>query len=114
MENTLKIKIVNLLKKGDLLSFTSDNARQGGPLVNIVLNNKSIGEVYTYNSTENRYENIPQGNLLELETDGLLSVCIQHEIDHLLGKVFVEYLSPLKKNRIKSKMIKQSKQKKIS
>ena len=36
-------------------------------LVNIELNNKSIGEVYTYNSTENRYENIPQGNLLELE-----------------------------------------------
>ena len=51
------------------------------------------------------------GNLLELETDGLLSVCIQHEMDHLLGKVFVEYLSHLKKSRIKSKMIKQSKQK---
>ena len=53
------------------------------------------------------------GNLLELETDGLLSVCIQHEMDHLLGKVFVEYLSHLKKSRIKSKMIKQSKQKNI-
>jgi peptide deformylase len=53
------------------------------------------------------------GNVLELETDGLLSVCIQHEMDHLLGKVFVEYLSPLKKSRIKSKMIKQSKQKNI-
>ena len=53
------------------------------------------------------------GKLFELETDGLLSVCIQHEMDHLLGKVFVEYLSTLKKNRIKSKMIKQSKQKKL-
>ena len=53
------------------------------------------------------------GNLFELEADGLLSVCIQHEMDHLLGKVFVEYLSPLKKSRIKSKMIKQSKQKDV-
>ena len=53
------------------------------------------------------------GDLFELETDGLLSVCIQHEMDHLLGKVFVEYLSPLKKSRIKSKMIKQSKQKDV-
>ncbi len=41
-----------------------------------------------------------------LEADGLLAVCIQHEMDHLLGKVFVEYLSPLKRNRIKSKMLK--------
>jgi peptide deformylase len=43
------------------------------------------------------------------EADGLLAVCIQHEMDHLLGKVFVEYLSPLKRNRIKTKMIKQLK-----
>jgi peptide deformylase len=41
-----------------------------------------------------------------IETDGLLAVCIQHEMDHLKGKVFVEYLSPLKRNRIKSKMLK--------
>ena len=43
------------------------------------------------------------------EVDGLLAVCIQHEMDHLIGKVFVEYLSPLKRNRIKTKMIKQQK-----
>lgn len=47
------------------------------------------------------------GKAFTLEADGLLSVCIQHEIDHLLGKVFVEYLSPLKRNRIKNKMLKQ-------
>lgn len=41
-----------------------------------------------------------------IEADGLLAVCIQHEMDHLLGKVFVEYLSPLKRNRIKSKLAK--------
>jgi peptide deformylase len=38
--------------------------------------------------------------------EGLLAVCIQHEMDHLVGKVFVEYLSPLKRNRIKSKLVK--------
>jgi len=41
-----------------------------------------------------------QGEPFELEADGLLAVCIQHEMDHLLGKVFVEYLSPLKRRRI--------------
>ena len=45
-----------------------------------------------------------------IEADGLLAVCIQHEMDHLLGKVFVEYLSPLKRNRIKTKLLKQQKQ----
>jgi peptide deformylase len=47
------------------------------------------------------------GKQFELEADGLLAVCIQHEMDHLLGKVFVEYLSPLKRNRIKAKMLKE-------
>ncbi|MET0857577.1 MAG: peptide deformylase [Telluria sp.] len=47
------------------------------------------------------------GKPFELEADGLLAVCIQHEMDHLLGKVFVEYLSPLKRNRIKAKMVKE-------
>ena len=49
------------------------------------------------------------GKLQTHEAEGLLSVCVQHEMDHLLGKVFVEYLSPLKRNRIKTKMIKQQK-----
>ena len=48
------------------------------------------------------------GKPFELDADGLLSVCIQHEMDHLQGKVFVEYLSPLKRNRIKAKMVKES------
>jgi peptide deformylase len=41
-----------------------------------------------------------------LEAEDLLAVCIQHELDHLMGKVFVEYLSPLKRNRIKTKLLK--------
>ncbi len=48
------------------------------------------------------------GKQFKLDAEGLLAVCIQHEMDHLLGKVFVEYLSPLKRNRIKNKMIKLS------
>ena len=45
-----------------------------------------------------------------VEAENVLAVCIQHEMDHLLGKVFVEYLSPLKRNRIKTKMRKLSRE----
>jgi peptide deformylase len=48
------------------------------------------------------------GQPFEFEATELLAVCVQHEMDHLLGKVFVEYLSPLKRNRIKTKMLKKS------
>ena len=47
-----------------------------------------------------------KGQSRVIEADGLLAVCIQHEMDHLMGKVFVEYLSPLKRNRIKTKLAK--------
>jgi len=47
-----------------------------------------------------------EGRSRIIEAESLLAVCIQHEMDHLLGKVFVEYLSPLKRNRIKKKMLK--------
>lgn len=50
------------------------------------------------------------GKRFEMEADGLLAVCIQHEMDHLKGKVFVEYLSPLKRNRIKAKMLKEERE----
>lgn len=45
-----------------------------------------------------------QGESFTLEADGLLAICIQHEMDHLKGKVFVEYLSPLKQSRLRSKL----------
>jgi len=47
-----------------------------------------------------------EGNSRVIEAEGMLAVCIQHEMDHLIGKVFVEYLSMLKRTRIKSKMTK--------
>ncbi|MGU3628297.1 peptide deformylase [Comamonas sp. C24C] len=50
------------------------------------------------------------GNSREIDAEGMLAICIQHEMDHLLGKVFVEYLSPLKRNRIKTKLVKAQKQ----
>ena len=50
------------------------------------------------------------GKPFEVEADGLLAVCIQHEMDHLKGKVFVEYLSPLKRNRIKTRMLKEERE----
>jgi peptide deformylase len=50
------------------------------------------------------------GKKFKMDADDLLAICIQHEIDHLLGKVFVEYLSPLKRNRIKTKLLKQARE----
>jgi peptide deformylase len=54
-----------------------------------------------------------QGESIELQADGLLAVCIQHEIDHLQGKLFVDYLSGLKRNRIKKRLTKVKKQNKL-
>ena len=50
------------------------------------------------------------GQTFELEADDLLAICIQHEMDHLIGKLFVDYLSPLKRQRIRQKMEKLAKQ----
>lgn len=50
------------------------------------------------------------GQLFEMDVDGLLAVCIQHEIDHLEGKLFVDYLSDLKRNRIRKKLEKEHKE----
>ena len=55
-----------------------------------------------------RYLNL-DGEEIEDEADGLRAVCIQHEIDHLDGKLFIDYLSPMKKRRIRKKIEKQTK-----
>ena len=54
-----------------------------------------------------------QGKPIQFEADGLLSVCIQHEIDHLDGKVFLDYLSRLKQGRIQTKLVKEARQREI-
>ncbi|MES2228123.1 MAG: peptide deformylase [Burkholderiaceae bacterium] len=50
------------------------------------------------------------GQPQEFEADGLLAVCVQHEMDHLVGKVFVEYLSQLKRDRIRAKLLKKARE----
>lgn len=52
-----------------------------------------------------------EGESRELEADGLLAVCIQHEIDHLDGKVFIDYLSPLKRRMVEKRLRKQQREK---
>lgn len=49
-----------------------------------------------------------EGNPFELEAEGLLAICIQHELDHLKGKLFIDYLSPLKRQRIRKKLEKEA------
>ena len=51
-----------------------------------------------------------QGETYEFDAEGLLAVCVQHELDHLMGKVFVEYLSVLKQDRIKTRLRKQERE----
>ncbi len=51
-----------------------------------------------------------ENEIINVETDGLLAVCVQHEIDHLNGKLFIDYLSPLKRRRLKKKIEKQVRQ----
>lgn len=66
--------------------------------------------VPTYFETVERYDSIEvegldvNGNKILIKTDGLLSICIQHEIDHLDGKLFLDRLSPIKANRLKAKI----------
>ena len=93
-----------------------------GSLQTIIL--KLLGEndkMYGYEITQ-RVKELTKGELKitegalypalhKLEADGLLAVCIQHELDHLKGKLFVDYLSPLKQKRLLKKIEKQTKQK---
>ena len=51
-----------------------------------------------------------EGHTFQFDAEGLLAVCVQHEMDHLAGKVFVEYLSPLKRERIKTKLVKKARE----
>ena len=71
---------------------------------------ETYAEVHRAESIVLKYQD-REGNEQQLETDGLLAVCIQHEIDHLHGKLFVDYLSKLKRMRIQKKLEKHKRQK---
>jgi peptide deformylase len=70
---------------------------------------ETYAEVERADSVVVSYRN-RDGNEQELEADGMLAVCLQHEIDHLQGKLFVDYLSKLKRDRIRKKLEKQARQ----
>ena len=71
---------------------------------------ETYAEVHRAESIVLKYQD-REGSEQQLETDGLLAVCIQHEIDHLHGKLFVDYLSKLKRMRIQKKLEKHKRQK---
>lgn len=103
-ENDSPLVLIN----PDILGLDGEQEMQEGCL--------SIPDVY---ETTKRANNVHisavdrDGEPFEMEADGLLSVCIQHEIDHLNGKLFIDYLSPLKRNRIRRKMIKAQRQEQL-
>ena len=96
-KNNLKVLINPKLIKNSLEKKTHEEGCLSVPGV--------YEEVDRPDAVEILYQDI-SGKTCTIETSGLLSVCIQHEMDHLLGKVFVDYLSRLKQNRIKKKIIK--------
>ena len=102
---------------------TSDSRDQPRVLINPLLLARSDEMVFGDEgclSVPTVYDKVPRharvtvralgrdGQACEFEAEGLEAVCVQHEMDHLLGKVFVEYLSPLKRDRIKTKMLKKT------
>ena len=102
---------------------TSDSRGQPRVLINPLLLVRSEAMVFGDEgclSVPTVYDKVPRharvtvralgrdGQACEFEAEGLEAVCVQHEMDHLLGKVFVEYLSPLKRDRIKTKMLKKT------
>ena len=102
---------------------TSDSRDQPRVLINPLLLARSEEMVFGDEgclSVPTVYDKVPRharvtvralgrdGQACEFEAEGLEAVCVQHEMDHLLGKVFVEYLSPLKRDRIKTKMLKKT------
>ncbi len=89
----------------EILSRDSEVAIEEGCLsVPGIYETVTRAETITYQALD------AQGNKIEQSVTGLLAVCIQHEIDHLKGKVFVDYLSHLKQQRISKKMLKQQRQ----
>ena len=96
-KNNLKVLINPKLIKNSLEKKTHEEGCLSVPGVYEEVDRPDVVEIL--------YQDI-SGKTCTIETNGLLSVCIQHEMDHLLGKVFVDYLSRLKQDRIKKKIIK--------
>ena len=109
-----KIIVIDISKdKDSLVVLINTELIESSGIQNIEEGCLSVPGIY---EKVERYKNIRvkafniNGKEFEIKAEGLLAVCIQHELDHLEGKVFVEYLSLLKKDRIKKKLIKKNKQ----
>ena len=109
-----KIIVIDISKdKDSLVVLINPELIESAGIQNIEEGCLSVPGIY---EKVERYKNIRvkafniNGKEFEIKAEGLLAVCIQHEMDHLEGKVFVEYLSLLKKDRIKKKLIKKNKQ----
>ncbi len=109
-----KIIVIDISKdKDSLVVLINPELIESSGIQNIEEGCLSVPGIY---EKVERYKNIRvkafniNGKEFEIKAEGLLAVCIQHEMDHLEGKVFVEYLSLLKKDRIKKKLIKKNKQ----
>ena len=92
------------------LAVSASGMRSQAERLRHVSENVANADTPGYRRKTANFELDRDGQPRVIEAEGLLAVCIQHEMDHLLGKVFVEYLSPLKRNRIKTKLLKQQKQ----
>ena len=98
-----------------VVSDLSEERNSPLALINPVITHKNGETTYEEGclSVPGIYDEVTRAETVTVEyldADGLLAICIQHELDHLLGKLFVEYLSPLKQQRIKTKMKKRQRE----
>ncbi|MBL1141761.1 MAG: peptide deformylase [Proteobacteria bacterium] len=114
---------VNILKRIVVIDLSEEKNRPlvlVNPRITKLEGKESMREgclsVPDYFDTVERAEKIEfnyktlENEIVNMETDGLLAVCVQHEIDHLNGKLFIDYLSPLKRQRLKKKIEKLERQ----
>jgi peptide deformylase len=94
---------IYLINPEILSSEGSEESQEGCLSVPEYYDSVTRAEIITY-----RYQDL-QAKVIESEAAGLLSICIQHEIDHLDGKLFIDYLSPIKRQRLRKKLEKQEK-----
>jgi peptide deformylase len=94
---------IYLINPEILSSEGTEQSREGCLSVPEYYDIVTRAEMITY-----RFQNL-EGEIIKSEADGLLAICIQHEIDHLDGKLFIDYLSPMKRRRLHKKLEKQEK-----
>jgi len=92
-----------------LVADVSEEKNQPLVLINPAIASREGSQVYQEGclSVPGIFADVERADRIVVEADGLLAVCIQHEMDHLVGKLFVDYLSPLKRELVRKKLDKQ-------